>query len=300
MAINGGIVHAVWYPPSVIEVTGLVFAYPGAKEPAVNDLEFSVEDGEVFGFLGPNGAGKSTTQKVLTGLLRDYSGKVRVLGREVRNWGSDLYEQIGVGFELPVHYGRLTARENLRYFASLYQGETEDPDQLLEQVDLLEHGDVRVDRFSKGMRVRLSFARSILCRPRLLFLDEPTTGLDPVGARCVKDLILQHRARGATVLLTTHDMATADELCDRVAFLVDGRIALIDAPRELKVRYGEQRVRVEYRVDGTLEARDFPLEGLAENAAFLAALREPSLETVHSQETSLERIFIRVTGRELA
>ncbi len=285
---------------AVIEVTGLVFAYPGAKEPAVNDLAFTVEDGEIFGFLGPNGAGKSTTQKVVTGLLRDYGGKVRVLEREVRDWGSDLYEQIGVGFELPVHYGRLTARENLRYFASLYQGETEDLDELLEQVDLLEQADVRVDRFSKGMRVRLSFARSILCRPRLLFLDEPTTGLDPVGARRVKDLILQHRARGATVFLTTHDMATADELCDRVAFLVDGRIALIDAPRELKVRYGEQRVRVEYRVDGTLEARDFPLEGLGENAAFLAALREPFLETIHSQETSLERIFIRVTGQELA
>jgi fluoroquinolone transport system ATP-binding protein len=284
----------------VIDVAGLIFAYPGSKEPAVNDLEFAVEDGEIFGFLGPNGAGKSTTQKVVTGLLGDYSGKVRVFEREVRDWGSDLYEQIGVGFELPVHYGRLTARENLRFFASLYQGETEDPDELLEQVDLLDQADVRVDRFSKGMRVLLSFARSILCRPRLLFLDEPTTGLDPVRARRVKDLILNQRARGVTVFLTTHDMATADELCDRVAFLVDGRIALIDAPRELKVRYGEQRVRIEYRVDGTLEARDFPLDGLAENAAFLAALREPTLETIHTQETSLERIFIRVTGRELA
>jgi fluoroquinolone transport system ATP-binding protein len=284
----------------MIEVKGLAFAYPGSKSPAVNDLEFEVGDGEVFGFLGPNGAGKSTTQKVLTGLLRDYSGHVRVLEREVRDWRSDLYEQIGVGFELPVHYGRLTARENLRYFGSLYRGETQDLDELLEQVDLLDEADVRVGRFSKGMRVRLSFARSVLCRPRLLFLDEPTTGLDPVSARRIKDLILQHRARGATVFLTTHDMATADELCDRVAFLVDGHIALVDAPRDLKVRYGEQRVRVEYRVDGVLEARDFPLERLAENSGFLAALRQPSLETIHTQETSLERIFIRVTGRELA
>ncbi len=284
----------------MIEVNGLVFVYPGAKEPAVNDLEFSVDDGEIFGFLGPNGAGKSTTQKVLIGLLRDYGGKVRVLERDVYDWGSDLYEQVGVGFELPVHFGRLTARENLSYFASLYQGETEDLDHLLEQVDLLKQADVRVERFSKGMRVRLSFARAILCRPRLLFLDEPTTGLDPLSARRVKDLILEHRERGATVFLTTHDMATADEICDRVAFLVDGRIALIDAPRELKVRYGERRVGVEYRVDGTLEVRDFPLEGLAENAAFLTALREPSLETIHTQETTLENIFIRVTGRELA
>jgi fluoroquinolone transport system ATP-binding protein len=284
----------------VIEVSGLVFAYPGAKAPAVDDLGFSVADAEIFGFLGPNGAGKSTTQKVLTGLLRDYRGRASVLQREVRDWGSELYEQIGVGFELPVHYGRLTARENLRYFAALYRGETADPDELLEQVDLLEHADERVDRYSKGMRVRLSFARSILCRPRLLFLDEPTTGLDPLSARRIKDLILEHRARGVTVFLTTHDMATADELCDRVAFLVDGRIAMIDAPRELKVRFGEQCVRVEYRNDGELQARDFPLEGLAENVGFLTTLREPSLETIHTQETSLESIFIRVTGRELA
>jgi len=284
----------------VIEVNGLVLAYPGSPRPAVNDLSFTVEDGEIFGFLGPNGAGKSTTQKVLTGLLHDYRGEARVLGREVRAWGSELYEQVGVGFELPVHYGRLTARENLRYFAALYGGETADPDELLAQVDLLDQGDVRVDRFSKGMRVRLSFARAVLCRPRLLFLDEPTTGLDPLSARRIKDLILQHRAGGATVFLTTHDMATADELCDRVAFLVDGRIALTDAPRELKVRYGEPRVRVEFRIDGRLEAREFPREGLADDPAFLAVLREPALETIHTQETSLERIFIRVTGRELA
>ncbi len=265
----------------------------------MSDLEFSVGDGEIFGFLGPNGAGKSTTQKVLIGLLRDYGGRVNVLGREVRDWGSDLYEQVGVGFELPVHFGRLTARETLNYFATLYQRETEDLEHWLEQVDLLDQADIRVERFSKGMRVRLSFARAILCRPRLLFLDEPTTGLDPLSARRIKDLILMHRDRGATVFITTHDMSTADEICDRVAFLLDGRIALIDAPRDLKVRHGERRLRVEYRVNGTLEVRDFPLEGLAENTAFLAALGEPSLETVHTQETSLENIFIRVTGREL-
>ena len=283
----------------MIDVRQLVFAYPGADTAAVKDLTFSVQSQEIFGFLGPNGAGKSTTQKVLTGLLRNHDGQVRVLDREIGDWGSELYEQVGVGFELPVHFGRLTARENLNYFASLYRGETLNIDQVLDEVDLRKQADVRVERFSKGMRVRLSFARAILCRPRLLFLDEPTTGLDPLSARRIKDLILQQRERGATVFLTTHDMATADELCDRVAFLVDGQIALIDAPRELKVRYGERRLRVEYRVNGTLEVRDFPLEGLAENAAFLAALREPSLETVHTQETSLENIFIRVTGREL-
>lgn len=283
----------------MIKVDELVFAYSGTDEPAVNDLSFSVDAGEIFGFLGPNGAGKSTTQKVLIGLLGNYQGEVRILDREVRDWGSDLYEQVGVGFELPVHYGRLTARENLRYFSSLYQDETEDIDDLLEQVDLLDQADIRVERFSKGMRVRLSFARAVLGRPRLLFLDEPTTGLDPLSARRIKDLILKRRDDGATIFLTTHDMNTADEICNRVAFLVEGRIALIDAPRALKVRFGERRVRLEF-ADESVAAQEFPLQALVENQAFLSALREPSLQTIHTQETSLESIFIRVTGEELA
>lgn len=283
----------------MIEVTDLGFAYPGASGPAVDGLAFEVADGEIFGFLGPNGAGKSTTQKILTGLLHDYRGQARVLGREVRAWGAELYEDVGVGFELPVHYGRLTARENLRYFASLYRGETADPDELLAQVNLSDEADVRVDRFSKGMRVRLSFARAVLCRPKLLFLDEPTTGLDPVSARGIKDRIVEQRASGATVFLTTHDMTTADELCDRVAFLVDGRIALVDSPQALKVAHGRRTVRVGTRANGELASQDFPLDGLADDADFLAALRSPGLETIHTQETSLERIFISVTGRDL-
>ena len=288
------------YYPAVIDVKGLVFTYPGSKARAVDDLEFSVDEGEIFGFLGPNGAGKSTTQKILTGLLRGFDGAVSVLGRDVGDWGSDLYEHVGVGFELPVHYGRLTARENLQYFSSLYQTGTEDLDELLAQVDLAEKADVRVNQFSKGMKVRLSFARAVLCRPKLLFLDEPTTGLDPVSARRIKDLILERRARGTTVFLSTHDMATADEMCDRVAFLVDGKISLIDTPGDLKVRYGERRVRVEHGDDGTRSSQEFALDGLADNDEFLAALREPTLRTIHTQESSLERIFIEVTGRELA
>lgn len=282
----------------MIEVNGLGFSYPGAKVMAVNDVSFSVGAGEIFGFLGPNGAGKSTTQKILTGLLGNYQGEVRILEREVNDWGSELYEQVGVGFELPVHYGRLTARENLQYFASLYRDETEEVENLLQQVDLLDQADIRVDHFSKGMRVRLSFARSVLCRPRRLFLDEPTTGLDPLSARRIKDLILQHRDRGATIFLTTHDMTTADEICDRVAFLIEGHIALIDTPRDLKINYGKQRVRVEF-ADASVEAQEFALADLAENEAFLSALREPSLQRIHTQETSLENIFIRVTGQGL-
>ncbi len=283
----------------MIEVESLEFTYPAAPAPAIRDLTFHVGEGQIFGFLGPNGAGKSTTQKVLTGLLRNYRGKARVLGREISAWGPDLYERVGVGFELPVHYAKLTARENLDTFAAFYGDETEPTDTLLDQVGLLEHADERVGTFSKGMRVRLNYARAVLCKPRLLFLDEPTSGLDPGNARRIKELVRAQKARGAAVFLSTHDMTLADQICDQVAFLAEGRIALIDAPREIKVRYGARRVRVEASTEGGVEARDFPLEQIADNAEFLEALRQPGLQTIHTQETSLEEIFIRITGQEL-
>lgn len=283
----------------MIEVQDLVFSYPGAPRPAVEGLGFSVREGEVFGFLGPSGAGKSTTQKVLAGLLRDYRGRVELLGRDLRGWGSDLYERVGVGFEVPNLYLKLSALENLASFRALYSVPTAEPAALLERVGLSGDADVRVSQFSKGMKVRLGFVRALLNQPRLLFLDEPTAGLDPVNAGVVKQMIRERRDSGVTVFLTTHDMTVADELCNRVAFLVDGEMRCVDAPRSLKLRYGRRRVRVEYRVDGALESRDFDLEGLASNGEFLDTLRAHRVETIHSQETSLERVFIELTGRGL-
>ncbi|HVS30077.1 MAG TPA: ABC transporter ATP-binding protein [Thermoanaerobaculia bacterium] len=278
----------------MIDVTGLTYQYSGAKGPAIRDVSFSVASGEIFGFLGPSGAGKSTTQKILIGLLRDFSGNVAVGGRNVREWRPDDYRRIGVSFELPNHYLKLTALENLRYFAALY-GSTSDPRAILDEVGLGDDGERRVAEFSKGMRNRLNVARAILHRPEILFLDEPTTGLDPVTSRLVRDVIRRRRDDGASVFLTTHEMHTADELCDRVAFLVDGQIRLIDSPRALKLSHGRRIVRVE-TTSGSRE--DFPLDGLAGNEAFLSALRS-GVETIHSQETTLEEVFIAVTGRGL-
>lgn len=158
----------------------------------------------------------------------------------------------------------------------------------------------RLGQFSKGMQMRLTFARALLNRPAILFLDEPTAGLDPGNADNIKRIIRDLQVQGRTIFLTTHDMHAADELCDRVAFIVDGRIALIDSPRALKLRYGARRVRVDFRADGRLETVDFPLEGLADNAAFLGLLRQHPVETLHSQEASLAEVFIRVTGRALS
>ena len=213
---------------AVIDVRDLTYTYPKAAAPAVAALGFEIPRGEIFGFLGPNGAGKSTTQKLLIGLLRDYQGQVSVFGRDLRQWDNDYYERLGVSFEFPNHHLKLTALENLAYFRALYAGDTEDPRHLLDQVGLGADADKRVSQFSKGMRGRLNVARALLPKPDLLFLDEPTAGLDPVSSRQIRDLIRDRQQAGTTVFLTTHDMVVADELCDRVAFIVDGGITLIE------------------------------------------------------------------------
>jgi fluoroquinolone transport system ATP-binding protein len=283
----------------MINVSNLTFTYTGTTEPAIKDISFSVQPGEIFGFLGPSGAGKSTTQKILFRLLQGFQGSVQVFDRDLREWGYEYFEQVGVSFEMPNHYTKLTARENLRYFGALYQGPVMKPDELLEMVGLLDDADTLVSRFSKGMKNRLSVARSLVNDPKLLFLDEPTAGLDPVNARKIKDLIKAQKGAGKTVFLTTHDMHIADELCDRVAFIVDGQISLIDSPRDLKLRYGKPEVRVEFGLNGKHEQRDFELAGLADNAEFLKLLRDGGVRTLHTQEATLENIFIQMTGRSL-
>ena len=282
----------------VVEVEGLTYAYPGTDEPAVRDVSFTIGEGEIVGFLGPSGAGKSTTQKVLTGLLDDYEGSARVFGRQVADQGGDYYERIGVSAESPTSYRKLTARENLELFGSLYAREVMEPEAALALVGLADDADRRVAEFSKGMAMRLNLARALAHDPELLFLDEPTNGLDPANARVVKDLVRERRDSGATVFLTTHDMGVADELCDRVAFIVDGGLPVVDAPKALKLAHGEQTVRVEYRADGQLLVEEFPLDDLAANGRF-ADLLASGVETIHTEEATLEDVFIAVTGESL-
>lgn len=284
----------------VISVEQLTYSYPGSAQQAVRGMDFSVGHGEIFGFLGPSGAGKSTTQKILIGLLTGHGGRVAVWGSEPGEVGQDYYRSIGVSFELPNHYLKLTALENLNFFAALYDGAAVDPMELLDSVGLADAAHIKVGKFSKGMQMRLVFIRALLHDPDLLFLDEPTSGMDPTNARKVKDIILAQKARGKTVFLTTHDMSTADELCDRVAFVVDGKISALNSPKELKVARSERKLRVEYREpSGVLTGRDFPLDGLADNAGFLDVLRSQRLETVHSKEATLDDVFVETTGRSL-
>jgi fluoroquinolone transport system ATP-binding protein len=282
----------------MIRVQGLRFAYPGAKQEALRGMDFTASPGEIFGFLGPSGAGKSTAQKVLTGILKGYSGSVTVFGREVRGNGRDYCERIGVAMEVPNLYGKFTALENLRFFSSLYQGPCEDPKKLMERLELGDDMDTRVSGYSKGMRMRLNFIRALMHKPDILFLDEPTAGLDPARARIMKDMMREQRLLGRTIILTTHDMHLAQDLCDRVAFIVDGAIRLMDTPVNLRLRAGDRRVRYAW-LEGGLKEAEVPLKTLKDDAVFMKLLQTGQLETLHTQEPSLDDLFIEVTGRSL-
>ncbi|AIU69983.1 ATP-binding protein [Thermococcus eurythermalis] len=280
----------------VIEVANVKKYYGEVR--GVDGLSFSVEKGEIYGFLGPNGAGKTTTVKILVKILRDYTGEVRVLGKDLREWGKEYYNKIGVSFEFPAVYSRLTARENLGFFASFYKKHL-DPTEVLKMVGLEEKADELVSGFSKGMKKKLDLARALLPDPEILFLDEPLEGLDPASARRIKDLLLEMRESGKTVFLTTHNMYVADELCDRVAFIVDGSIRLVDNPGELKVKMGKRLVKVEYVANGSVAVKEFPLENIGQNEEFLKIIREHEVRRINTEEPTLEEIFLKVAGRRL-
>jgi fluoroquinolone transport system ATP-binding protein len=280
-----------------IRVTDLRYAYPGTSAPAVDGMSFAVDRDEVFGFLGPSGAGKTTTQRAVIGLLDGWTGAIEVLGRDRRAWGSELYDRIGVAFELPVGYPRLTGREDLAHFGHLHDGPLRDIDELLALVGLTDAADASVGGYSKGMRLRLNLARALLHDPDVLFLDEPTSGLDPVNAAAVRALIRAEQARGRTIFLTTHDMGTAAAVCDRVAFVVDGRIAACESPRALRLAHGARRIRVEHRIDDGLRTSTFPLG--AAPPELVALLASGTVETIHTAEASLDEVFATVTGQTL-
>ena len=278
-----------------IEVRELHVRYPGSARDAVAGIDLSATACEVFGLLGPNGAGKTTTLQVLTGQLRRYGGEVEILGRPVRDWGPELYERVGVGFELPAYFPRLTARENLAAFAALYTRPTLTPDEALETVGLGEAAGQRASTFSKGMKMRLNLARAILHRPDILFLDEPTSGLDPASAADIRAVIRAQAAAGRTVFLTTHDMPAVEELCSRIAFMRDGVIVASGTPRDLRIAYGRSSVVVGYGEAGGLRHAEFPT---LDDPDLLALLASGRVQTVHTREAPLAEVFIAVTANE--
>lgn len=282
-----------------IQVDDLRYSY-GEVE-AVKGISFTVAPGEILGFLGPNGAGKSTTIKVLTGQLRPTGGGARVLGRDVTADDPELQARIGVCFEEKNLYPTLSGEENLRFFASLFGLRRPDVAGALQRVGLADRGRDRVATYSKGMRQRMMIARAFINTPDVLFLDEPTDGLDPVTSAAIRRTIREEADRGAAVLLTTHDMLEADELSDRVAFINDGKVVALDRVEALKLRYGTRAVRVRLRDGDAVREEVLPLDGAAGAPDRLATLAaSPDLLTLHTEEASLEAIFIQLTGRGLA
>jgi len=267
---------------------------------AVDHISFNVAEGEILGFLGPNGAGKTTTVKMLTGQLKPKAGKAILLGMDVAKNVEKVQGDIGVCFETTNLYEKMSAIENLKLFARLFNMQSFDSKALLERVGLPGREKDRVETYSKGMKQRLMVARSIVNQPRVLFLDEPTAGLDPTSAEGIRNIILEERERGATVFLTTHDMMEADKLSDRVAFMNQGKIVALDTPHNLKQQYGKRALKAEVaNKNGELVDREIILDTPETPAAIQRLFTEENVVTVHSEEATLEDIFISITGRGL-
>jgi ABC-2 type transport system ATP-binding protein len=267
---------------------------------AVDHINFAVGEGEILSFLGPNGAGKTTTVKMLTGQLRPKGGTATLLGLDIVHNTEKVQAQIGVCFEITNLYEQMSAEENLVLFARLFGVKDFDAGALLQRVGLGGREKERVSHYSKGMKQRLMVARSLLNRPRILFLDEPTEGLDPVSAETIRTIILEERARGATVFLTTHDMVEADKLSDRVAFIDRGQIAALDTPHNLKQKYGKRALKAQVSGhNGKLANVEIDLDEPETAEAVRQLFEREQVVTLHSEEASLEDIFIQITGRGL-
>ena len=268
---------------------------------ALDGISFSVEQGEVFGFLGPNGAGKTTTIRILTGQLLPSGGSAHVAGFDCASEAHKLKPIIGVVFEHQNLYERMSGRENLAFFASLFGVPSQRVEEVLEQVGLKERAKDKVKHYSNGMKQRLIIARALLNKPQVLFMDEPTRGLDPGAAREIRQTIVNLSRVGTTVFLTTHYMEEADHLCRRVAFLNAGRIVALDTPRNLKIAYGQRLVRVLLKSEeGERGAMvTLSLDNPADARRLCDYMTRGQLLTIHSEEATLEDVFIKLAGRNL-
>ncbi|MDP9365339.1 MAG: ABC transporter ATP-binding protein [Chloroflexota bacterium] len=280
--------------PPMVEAIDLRKTYGTIR--AVDGVSFAVAPGEIFGLLGHNGAGKTTTIRMLTGRVRPSAGRARVAGFDPSTERDRVKPLISLVFEDQNLYERFDGRANLRIFADLYGAPPRRVDELIDLVGLADAADRKVKTYSSGMKQRLLIARALVNRPRALFLDEPTKGLDPASARDLRAIVARLAREGTTVFLTTHDMDEADGLCHRVAFLSEGRVVALDAPRELKLRYGERTARVLLR---SRQEHSLRLDDPAAAARLAAWMADGEVLTVHSQEGTLEDVFVALAGRRL-
>ena len=277
-----------------IEVEHLARSFNDLK--AVDDITFSVNEGEVFGFLGPNGAGKTTTISVLTGKINPTSGQARIMGWDVVAEKKQIKPHIGVVCEHQNLYERMSGRENLVFIARLYGVDQQRVDVMLESVGLMDHARRRIQRYSNGMKQRLLIARALLHQPQVLFLDEPTRGLDPGVALEIRKLVKELAETGVTIFLTTHYMEEADQLCHRVAFINQGQLVALDTPEQLKVAHGSRSAVVTFK-DG--QRHSLSLDNAEDRQRLANWLAEDTILTMHSGEATLEEVFLKLTGRRL-
>jgi ABC-2 type transport system ATP-binding protein len=281
----------------VIDVNSLQRSFKEVR--AVAGITFKVQRGEIFGLLGPNGAGKTTTIRMLTGQINPDSGSARVAGCDVVKDHERLKSLIGVVFEDQNLYERLSARENLRFNCWLYGLPESRADEGLELVHLEEHAKRPVRTFSTGMKQRLMVARALLHKPPVLFLDEPTRGLDPISARDVRDIIESLRREGTTILLTTHLLEEADQLCQHLAFIVGGKLVAAGTPIELKLAHGQRNLQVtlsDPKDVQKLEQVNLGMDSARDQAKLVEYMSQKRVRAIHSREATLEEVFIEVAG----
>jgi ABC-2 type transport system ATP-binding protein len=278
----------------MISASDLTKHYGSVK--AVDGITFEVARGEIFSLLGHNGAGKTTTIRMLTCRIKPSSGTAAVAGFNCATQTDRIKPRVNLVSQDQNLYERMSGRDNLAFFASLYGAPASRVAELMRIVGMSDVAGRRVKTYSGGMKQRLLVARALVNRPEVLFLDEPTAGLDPASAKEVRTLIKDLSRAGTTVFLTTHYMEEADELSDRVAFLAHGKIVALDTPRELKLRYGQRTAKVllKDRSETTIAL------GSGDDAARMASwMRDGKVLTVHSQEGTLEDVFIALAGRAL-
>jgi len=262
---------------------------------ALNKVSLSVNKGEIFGLLGPSGAGKTTMIKIFTGQLMESEGKVSVLNQNPRNNNKNFLSRIGVVTDNCGLYDRLSIYNNLKLFCSIYDVPFIKINEILDCVGLLDEKKKLVKNLSKGMKQRVKLARVFLHEPEILFLDEPTSGLDPVNASYIHSILKQLNDKGTTIFLTTHNMEEADFLCNRIGFLVDGKLSLVDSPTKIKLKYTKSNVKL------LMKNMDIQYVELDESGGekILSLIKSKEISSIHSCEPTLGEVFLKVTGRDL-
>ena len=279
---------------AMVELTGIVQKF--GNHEVLKEISLTIEKGEIFGLLGPSGAGKTTLIKIVTGQLKPTAGSAVTDGKNAAGLRGSEYRRIGMMMDGLGLYGRLSCYDNLKMFTKIYGISESRIDEVLEKVGLSEAKKCPVEKLSKGMRGRLSFARAVLNEPAILFLDEPTSGLDPATTNRIHEMILEEQDKGTTIFLTTHNMAEAEKLCQHVALLHEGKIVEYGEPKEVCRRYNHQN-KLKIRL---YDGRCLEMENERSAAeAVREYLEQGMIETIHSTEPNLETVFMELTGRSL-